>query len=635
MIACGTVIALLFAATGRADQAPASITVDPHCTRAIRGISNVRREAYFGLCDPGTNFDARCRSAERYGYLVRECGVCFGRRLGVVKWLGRKTIREDPNRPGFVDLGHLEAGLCRGRRLPGEAFRRDMGGRLDVAAHGHHNAFPTFMGKYLTAQAARDPKKRDWVPRNIGAAGELSAAVLKHAYTDFDRPAYYEPVNEPHWSYPADGHFQRWHLKTLGAVRKVAPRVRVGGPCLSVAYFYGRQYRNFAGLRAFIDGTKCGMDFYSFHAYDYLRDEGGDFGGRITSGLPLEGVLDLVSNYTHNAYGKEVALVLSEHGGYGADDLVEALAKKHFPGEGFEWEMKKRSIDDLNMVRSVLANTLVFMDHPHVVRKAVPFILLEAMAWNPKYYAVLYVPHNYTDRQRWVPTKKILFYRFFRDLRGRRVKASCSDPDLQVRAFVDGRTLRVVVNNLHTEPQTVSLDMPTPARVTLRRLGRNQDFTPYMLQSEAKSLRTLRLAAREAVLIEAEYARQIEQRLVVDEIPCYGDRIAAEVDGEARFTVRVPDAHRLAYATLRVGIARPAGTGKEAAIALNGKPAHAPAEECADRFEDARQGYATCRIIPLAPREVRARNTVTVSFPDGKPGSVGSVVIRAGRRAGQ
>ena len=119
MIACGTVIALLFAATGRADRAPASITVDPHCTRAIGGISKVRREAYFGLCDPGTNFDGRCRGAERYGYLVKECGVCFGRRLGVVKWLGRKTIREDPNRPGFVDLGHLEVGLSRGRRLPG------------------------------------------------------------------------------------------------------------------------------------------------------------------------------------------------------------------------------------------------------------------------------------------------------------------------------------------------------------------------------------------------------------------------------------------------------------------------------------------------------------------------------------
>ena len=54
-------------------------------------------------------------------------------------------------------------------------------------------------------------------------------------------------------------------------------------------------------------------------------------------------------------------------------------------------EMKKRSIIDFNMVSGVIANTMVFMDHPHVVKKATPFILMDSMGWDPHYYATLYV----------------------------------------------------------------------------------------------------------------------------------------------------------------------------------------------------------------------------------------------------
>ena len=48
------------------------------------------------------------------------------------------------------------------------------------------------------------------------------------------------------------------------------------------------------------------MDFYSFSAYDFFYWTGKDFAGRVTSGLPLESVIDLIENYTHNTYGKGV-----------------------------------------------------------------------------------------------------------------------------------------------------------------------------------------------------------------------------------------------------------------------------------------------------------------------------------------
>ena len=606
------------------------ITVDPYCLRSIRGISELKRETYFAICDDGRGFDRRVKDPQRYDELIKTNGTTFGRALGLVNGLDRwyKAIREDPARPGFADLDYLKTRLAPHVREPGEAFRQDMGGRLDVALHGNHNEFPEFMGAYMTGAAARD-EKPERLSKNIEAAAELAAATLRWKYTDFDRPAFYEPINEPHWSYWPDEHLAQWHTRTMETVHRQVPGVLVGGPCLSVAYFYKQEYRAFKGLQAFIDNTRCELDFYSFHVYDFLRDGTNDFTGRVTSGLPLESVLDLVQNYTVNRYNKEIGVVVSEHGGYGADELVEKLAKANFKETGFEWEMKKRSIDDFNMVSSVLANTLVFMDHPQTIWKAVPFILLNGLGWDPSYYASLYVPRDYDPKsEEWLPTQKILFYRLLRDLNGHRVAAACEDPDIQTRAFVDGDTLFVVLNNLSNHAKEIALEFPRANELTLRRFGRNADFTPYLTEEPVPALDGLMLRAREALVLKACYGQPLAPLRAVDEVPCYGDRIAAAVTHETAFVVKVPQTSALRYATLRIGLSRPPDAGREVSVSLNGRPLPVPLEQCAVRLVE--QEYATCKLIDLPSDAVAETNTVTVSFPDGKKGAVGAVVIRAG-----
>ena len=134
---------------------------------------------------------------------------------------------------------------------------------------------------------------------------------LQLRFTDFDRPAFYELVNEPHWSFLKEPAFQQLHVQAMAAVKCTTPSVQVGGPCHSMSQFYRKQYQSFAGFTAFIDGTGAALDFYSFHAYDFLKAKGGDFnGGLITSGLPLEGVLDLVPSYTTLRHGRAVQVVL-------------------------------------------------------------------------------------------------------------------------------------------------------------------------------------------------------------------------------------------------------------------------------------------------------------------------------------
>jgi hypothetical protein len=126
------------------DRTGIRITVDPYCRRSIRGVSELKREVYFGICDDGRGFDRRVKEPRRYDELIKTNNITFGRALGLVNGLDRwyKAIREDPARPGFADLDYLKKRLEPHVKTPGEDFRRDMGGRLDVALHGRHNAFP-------------------------------------------------------------------------------------------------------------------------------------------------------------------------------------------------------------------------------------------------------------------------------------------------------------------------------------------------------------------------------------------------------------------------------------------------------------------------------------------------------------
>jgi hypothetical protein len=350
-------------------------------------------------------------------------------------------------------------------------------------------------------------------------------------------------------------------------------------------------------------------------------------------------VLDLIQNYTVNTYSKEVPLVISEQGGYilnakkagydGADAAIP-IAERLFPGTGFEWEMKTRSIVEFVHVSSIIANTMTFMDHPHTVEKSVPFILLNTSSWDPRYYANLYVHHNYTDKSQWVPTRMMDFYKFFRDVRGTRVKVLCDDPDIQVQAFRDGRTVQVVMNNLSNSLATVALQLPKAKKTALRRFGRNKDFTPYLTEQPLKALKNITLAGREALVVRAEYNKPIAPRRSVNEVPCYGDKVALSVKGEVAYQVNVPDVDRLDYATLRVGLDRPAGTDKELRIKVNGNELNVPLEDCNARLEEEVHGYASLKLVHLDPRHVKAHNKIELSFPDGKPGAIGSVVIRAG-----
>lgn len=627
---------------GSPPTATVTIRVDPSTTRSIEGESMLERSRYFAISDSGAHFENRVSNAEMFDHLVDDLQISFGRELGPVKWLAkdRNLVREDPNRPGYTDITPLRNGLIKRQRISTPRMREAFGDNLDVAIHGHKNAFPDFIGRYqsdyLKDSQTEDHHSDQFIPLNTAAAAELSTAIFKYGFNDFTRPRYYEPINEPHWSYLSDPeHIAKWHLDTLKLMHAEVPDVLVGGPCLSVGYLYSQDYHSFKALKKFIDATACDMDFYSFHVYDFYRkQDDGTMGGAFLSGLPLEGVLDLLPNYTSINFGRKPPLVISEHGGYLHEKSKAELRNKATSSEpqlSFEEEMKGRSTHDAIQINSTIANTLTFMEHPHTVKKAVPFMLLETSGWDPRYYAALYAKKDFDPKStELTPSALHRFYELFREVKGHRVISHCEDPDIQLRTFVDKDRLFIIAHNLADKPEVLTIDAPSPSSTTVRRYGQNDDLTPFLSESQG-SIDSIPLGGRETVVIVADYAEPLESLRTLEETIHYGTSITVPVKELTPLSITVPDSAEVQSASLRIGFNRPATAGKAMEVRINGHALSHPIEDSASRYTHEKHGYSSTRIIHFDPSLLKESNTVEVSFPDGMPGTVGSAVIRASR----
>ncbi len=624
------VLAFLFPMISMAETVV--ISVEPETTRQIGGVSKLDRKTYFSVSDHGADFDRRV-TKNIYDYLVDDLGITFGRAFGPVKYMA-SNLPEDPRRPGYADLSSLRN---KNIQISDGEFYKDFGPNLDVVAHGSPNEFPEYMGKYFRGKSEASSNKQ-WLPRNIDASAELAAAVLKYNYSEFDRPKYYEPINEPYWEFYSDPHLSDWHMKMREMIKDQTSDVEVGGPCLGVSYFFRNNYNSFNGLKSFIDFTDGEMDFYSFHSYDYHKFENGKFNSRIQSGLPLEGSLDLLQNYVIRRTGKEVKVVVSEHGGfmispesndYIGDEFANAIVEEKYPDvSGWEKELKKRSVISFLNVNSIIGNTLTFMEHPHTVAKCVPFFFPHTWNWDPKFYASMYVPKNYTDQTQWVPTNMLDFYKLFRGVNGRRVKVSCDDPDLQARAFVDGSKLYFIVNNLSESSESIAINGIKSDKVSIRRFSRLESFEADYSELEIDTPKTLELKGLDTVVLVSDFGAPIQETKLVDEVNFYADKMMLPLNN-ATFSVKVPvDEKPIDYATIRIGLTRKSDKERTPTVNVNGHLFAPQLEDCAERLSD--NEYGTTKFIQIDPKILKENNEIEVRFPDGEEGVVGSVVIRVG-----
>lgn len=642
---CGLLtLASLFACSAEAQQLKAITECYPSTLKSVCGVSSLERERFINMA--GSSAEAASKaSPEQARYLFEDLDITFGRGLGLVRSESYgNNLREDPNRPGYADIDYLRKNL-KPTKLSTNYYQRVFGDSEMLATHDGHDAYPSFMEKY---NLTKEQKHEHSFPENTDAAGEIAATILKYKFDDFSRPKYFEPVNEPTWQVWKDDRFISFHTDIKRHVDALGLDVEVGGPCLSVSNFYGKEYASVKSIYDFIDKTKFGLDFYSFHSYDYYtwnRDTK-EFEGQINSGTPLEGVFDAVASYTFNNYGREFTYVATEHGGYmpgesyGAPkegdirkEAFDYYANKYFPGEGFEFDVKRRSVDNFLMLSSTISNTMVFMNQPHIVKKAVPFILLDTSNWDPYYYSTLLNRENFEkNNPSSIICPLVYFYEFFKGVDGDFVHSWCDSGDIQHLAYVNDDEFILVYHNKSNESGEVTInlnDFDQKVKQTIvRRVGRNEDHTPYLSEdSERGAVESFEIGAQESVALFFRTKGDVKTTRELKEIAHYATEQSVQFDGSHTFEVSVADAAQVEESFLRVGINRANGVQDGISIRLNGVELEYEVDLSADRYTG-KDGFTTTKIIHLPKGAVKSNNSVEVSFADGGKGGVGAVVLR-------
>ncbi|MEM9252870.1 MAG: hypothetical protein AAGB29_11025 [Planctomycetota bacterium] len=627
------------------------VTVQPTVTRSIEGISDLSRDRYFGIADMGLTLGQL--PADQADYYLNELGITFGRHVNLltaaVGW--EECIFEDPDRPGYVDIERMiETVPVRSRSNAGHvATSHPDGLDLIVTENFTKGTWPKFLETYTHPQ---DETKHQPFPVDGDHAAEVTMNYIKHAFDDWNAPRWFEGINEPFWYFNAnnDENFYGYHLSALKYADELDMDILVGGPCFPTIQEFRDNYQVLhRNLGKFIDGTEGKLDFYAFHPYNYMwwDEDAGDFLGRITGGPPIDGVIDSLASFSINKYDKPIKLVISEFGGYPVDpargvESMNALMEEHFPDlEGWEYEMTRRSLYNFLMVNGGIMHAMTFMDHPHVIDKAVVYLITQTLSWSPEHKDALLVSKDFKNPvEEWVESRVVDYWKFFKDVKGRRVAIDCPSIDVSHQAFVDDNRLILLFNNVSFEPQPLAIDLGMerlPRSITLRKHGRKDTFDPYFSEEQIDSLDGLVLEPHESIALFVEYDRPIREARAINEVAYYADvvGVAVEPGQTLKTTVDVPNPRDAEYAELRIPVGRPYGTDHDIAVKFNGRVIDIPVEDAAERL-DWRKGdtggeYGSIKKARIPAGMLLPTNRIEIGFPDGEPGGVGAVVLRVAR----
>ncbi|APZ45497.1 hypothetical protein BW723_03925 [Polaribacter reichenbachii] len=108
------------------------------------------------------------------------------------------------------------------------------------------------------------------------------------------------------------------------------------------------------------------------------------------------------------------------------------------------------------------------MEKPDVMLKTMPFKLLKANWWKSKEFPNAKYPYRLFRQKKelegetgneWVFTELVKFYQLWSDVKGTRIDTKTTDIDIQADAYVDGKKMYLILNNMETSAQTLNLNI--------------------------------------------------------------------------------------------------------------------------------------------------------------------------------
>jgi len=482
----------------------------------------------------------------------------------------------------------------------------------------------------------------DYSVENISRFSLQAAQYVAQAYKkDWKNvPEFIEPLNEPMVHavdyYPEGRETPRRYVRAksdavitkfceyhrdLGRSIHAVPelsQMKVMGYASAFPEFESNDFRHWnLNYKKFIDIAGADVDVFSVHLYDGVGGVNNNGGRR--SGSNSEAILDMIETYSHIKFGRVKPLAVTEYGRLVADQ------------PGFPGGSNYNPVENSQAVRSQIHMVMGFMERANDIELAVPFTVYSTNDRERFSKSSILIKNSAGNI---VTTPRKFFFEMLKDLKGRRVQINSTNIDVQTQAFVDGKKLYVVLNNLNDNSQTVNLNLTNSnglRNVAVKRLKMFTNRQPQLINTvQNVAPRRFNLEYGETIVLTYNFNDRITFGNKIYSNKYYSSEYLKPIRANTNnsFTFNGVNGGGTGFATVRLSVGRNLGASLRPTVQVNGNNVSIPSDIIRGYNQNTRRRFFGTLEVPVPMRFIRGgNNTVRVKFPDNG-GHISSVILQ-------
>ncbi|WP_139263293.1 hypothetical protein [Flammeovirga pacifica] len=481
-------------------------------------------------------------------------------------------------------------------------------------------------------------RKVDYTEVDITSYTKKVAAYVASSFQKEweEMPGIYEPYNEPfvHASdlYPG----KRNREKTDIAIQKISSSLSELGKAIhavpelkemKVAGYASAwpefEHNNFEvwdqRFKQFIDIAGSDMDIFSVHLYD---GKGLNNSGGRRSGSNAEAILDMIEAYSFIKLGEIKPIAITEYGRL-VDDQPNWKPKSGLSNY--------HPIENAQAVRSQIHLSMQFMERGDNIVTTTPFSTGKEDPTKKYSKAGLWTKN---DKDEWELTSRKYFFETWKTVKGKRVNIASENVDIQVQAFVNGKQLYVILNNLSEETQSIPLAIEGDQdfkNIMVKRIKTYVNKMPKMVKKTLKSApSSMDIEYGETIVLTYNYNHKIETPQKEYRTKYYASEYLKPIKSNKKnsFEFASVTAGTKGNVTLRLGIGRDKGKSLQPIVLLNGQQVKLPNDSVRGYDQHNRKKFFGVLEIPVPHSLIKnGKNEVSVTFQD-EGGHISSMILQ-------